>query len=68
MSTATYGLSRQVWISKAAAIIEDVEWLASWGVSFEEIARRVGKAPEALERALYRWGRPDLARLAYGAR
>lgn len=48
---------------RRAWIIEDVKWLASWEVPFEEIAKRVGKSPTALQRSLYRWGLPELARL-----
>lgn len=51
-----------------AALVEDVEWLASFGTCFVEIARRLGKAPGALERALHRAGRPDLAALNAGHR
>ena len=44
-----------------AALIEDVEFLASWGESWNEICRRLGRTPAALTRQLHRLGRHDLA-------
>lgn len=82
MTTATWGrvddLSRASGIlgphsyrrsaEKNRALVDDVEWLASSGTAFIDIARRLGKNPGALERALYRAGRPDLAALNPGRR
>ena len=44
------------------AIAEDVEWLLSAGVGHTEIAARLKLKPGSVARALYRAGRPDLAR------
>ena len=42
-------------------VIEEVEWLASFGETFERVAPRVGYSrTEHLERVLYGWKRRDL--------
>lgn len=46
---------------KAAALIEDVEWLLSFRTPWVEIRRRLDRSPVALERCFRRHGRPDLA-------
>jgi len=62
MSTATFNLVAPARIREAGDFIEDLEWLASFGVSWGEIARRLGLSEVALERKLYRYGRNDLVR------
>ena len=48
--------------TRRSALIEDVEWLLSFGTSPCVIAHRLGyQRPESLERHLYRIGRKDLA-------
>lgn len=44
-----------------AALIEDLEWMADTGESLDGAAERLNTTPVALERALYRHGRHDLA-------
>jgi hypothetical protein len=47
--------------ARAAAVVEDAEFLASWGVGLTEAARRLGyRSPRVLERVLYRIGRYDV--------
>lgn len=60
--TTTFNLTRPKRIATAAALIEDVDWLASFGTCWGEIARRLGLSEVALERQLYRYGRNDLVR------
>lgn len=42
------------------ALVEDVEWLIRCGEAPDQVAQRVGKTLSAVERTLYRAGRPDL--------
>jgi len=41
-------------------VVEDAEWLADTGVVMVSAANRLGVTIDALERALYRHGRPDI--------
>lgn len=47
--------------TRTAAVVEDAEWLLSWGVHPVEVARRVGTTVGALCARLRRAGRADLA-------
>ncbi|GMA22253.1 hypothetical protein GCM10025864_44790 [Luteimicrobium album] len=47
---------------RAAAVIEDAEFLASWGVGLTAAAKRLGYcSANSLEKTLHRLGRYDLA-------
>lgn len=43
-----------------AAFLEDAEWLADTGATYQQASRRLGLTPAALEKRLRRHGRPDL--------
>lgn len=47
--------------TRTAAVIEDTEWLLSWGVHPVEVTRRLGSNVWALRARLRRAGRADLA-------
>ena len=45
--------------ARRAARLEDVQWMAETGESLSGAARRLGLAPDVLDRWLYRWA-PEL--------
>lgn len=49
-------------LERRAALVEDVEWLLDSDETPSTIAARYGIASASVARALYRAGRPDLAR------
>lgn len=44
-------------------IIEDIRFLLDAREDPARIAKRLGYAPHSLERALHRWGQPELAQI-----
>jgi hypothetical protein len=46
----------------ASVVVHEVEFLLTMGESAETVCRALGMAPPAVQRALYRAGRLDLAR------
>lgn len=50
-----------------AALVEDVEFLLSWGTPWVEVCARLGRTPAAMIRALYRLGRADLGAACHRA-
>lgn len=60
MSAEVQVLPRRVRLS-GAAVVEEVEWLLSFGMHRERVAEALGMTFEALDRALSRHGRDDLA-------
>lgn len=51
-----------------AALLEDAEWLLSFGEPWHAVAQRLGTSPSALARTLHRLGRSDLVRRHGGNR
>lgn len=43
-------------------LVSEIEWLLSFGESVPSMLRSLGRTAVSTERALYRFGRPDLAR------
>ena len=43
-------------------LTEDVLWLLGGGTGAETICTRLGRRPQAIARAMYRAGRPDVGR------
>ncbi|MFA5898120.1 MAG: hypothetical protein WC829_03290 [Hyphomicrobium sp.] len=60
MSTQTTKHPNRPWETPAADLVEEVEWLLSFGIHPDQIAQAIGKKTASIERALYRQGRADL--------
>ena len=57
---------RELQLRRQAEFVEDVEWLLDSGCGWAEISNRLDLGPKAIARRLYRYGRPDLARIFDG--
>ena len=58
--TAQSEAQSERWAREKAELVEDVEWLLSFRIDTEEIAKRLFTNRYALSRRLDRAGRPDL--------
>lgn len=63
MTTPTPTLPTRTYLDAAGRryFLEEVDFLLSFGTSWVTICEQLHRTPGALYRALYRYGRPDLA-------
>ena len=59
--TGRPAVRRPATLERERALVEDAEWLLSWGTPPLEVARRLGTNVGALRTRLRRAGRDDLA-------